>query len=197
MSEQSQTSKKKLEEPKVAISTRTLNLLAIIIFVILGSLGIASLSKDRDNELQETSQTEKTAQMNAEEEKIALWRRDGATLDGISPVEIEKEFKKQKALSSAKGSIYLDSLEGRSVVYAGQVDTVKENFIGDGYYISIDVNDIDVFIDDPGGEYVETVVEGDLIKVSGRIRDIASDFLGFSIYIEGAVIEVIEKNIPS
>lgn len=129
------------------------------------------------------------AKEQAYQNKLEEWRKSGGTLSGISPQRIKEEYYEQKDLSDAKGKIYLEGLEGRSVEYAGLINNVRTEMFGDGYYISLKIQGASVFISDPAGKYT-SLDSGQLIKVRAVIDSVTS-FLGINIYLDKATVEVI------
>ncbi|WKZ27750.1 MAG: cell envelope integrity protein TolA [Candidatus Dojkabacteria bacterium] len=155
---------------------------------------LAAEEKQRQEE--EAKRKQKEADDKAKAEAEANKPKVGDSLLGPSYEDIKAEYEKQNKLSSYKGMQYLESLKGTKIVWVAEIGDVDEESFGDDLYISLllstgIVQNKLAFVDNPKPEYLNLNMKT-VVKVTGTIKEVNTNFLGQTVYINGdATFEVI------
>lgn len=145
---------------------------------------------------EQLAQQQKEAEIKATQQAQANKPKIGDSLSGPSFEEIKSTYNEQNNLSAYKGMQYLESLKGKQVIWVGEISDVDKSFLGSDVYIALHLstgiiqNNI-AFVYDPKSEYLQ-LNKGTVVKVTGKIKEVNSGFLGWTVYIDrNATFEVI------
>jgi hypothetical protein len=151
--------------------------------------------------VRKAAEDQAAAEAKANAEAEALKPKKGDVISGISIREIKAEYDKQKELSDARATLYLESLQGQTVVWVGEVYNVDNYIFDNGFYIWLNMSSdsiLEIFnfnlsaAVDIKEEDILKYQNGQILKVSGTISRVDEDFLGLTTYIKNAQIEIVE-----